>query len=291
MKIEDNFGMANEPSSDNWGGKWTQDKMEIFIKYLKVYLTIMKKYDHYELWYFDGFAGSGKIYDDSTQSFIEGIALKVLAIDEPKPFDHYYFVELAEAKANDLKKLIEEQFSDKKTYVVSEDCNSKLVGFANHLKKDSKKRGLAILDPYGMALDWSSLEALKDVYCDIWILVPTGLGFNRLLKRNGDISEAWMSKLENSLGISEDEIRKHFYKETTNLTLFGEEVHTEKTDKAIHKIANLYCDRLKTLWKFVSKPHEMKNSRGSTMFHFILASQVKAGVKIADDIIDSKNKK
>ena len=280
---------VNEPLGDNWGGNWTQNKIEIFIKYLKAYLTIMSKHSYFELWYFDGFAGSGHIFDDETQSFIEGIALKVLEINEPKPFDAYYMVELDKNKTETLKDQIHLKYPHKKCFVVSEDCNDKVVDFANFLRKDSKKRrGLAILDPFGMALNWSSLESFKDLGCDMWILVPTGLGVNRLLKKDGNIDETWMLKLTKFLGLSDEEIKERFYEKKTTYTLFGEEEKVNKVEKATTKIAQLYKERLNEIWKFVSTPHEMKNSRGSVMFHFIFASQVAAGMKIADDIIKSK---
>jgi three-Cys-motif partner protein len=287
----DNLNTVGEPHNDNWGGKWTQDKIEIFLKYLNAYLTIMNKYPNYKLWYFDGFAGSGQIFDEETKSFYDGIALKAIEIDKPKSFDSYYFVELDKTKAETLKQSIATKFPLKfeKCYVVSEDCNKKATDFASFLAKDSKvKRGLAILDPFGMELKWETLESFKNINCDIWILVPTGLGVNRMLKNNGDISESWIPKLESFLGLSETEIKKRFYETKTNYTLFGEEEQTKKIDKSIEKIAELYKERMNDIWKFVSKPYPMKNSRGSVMFHFIFASQVAAGVKIADDIINSK---
>jgi hypothetical protein len=39
---------------------------------------------------------------------------------------------------------------------------------------------------------------------DMWVLVPTGLGVNRLLKNNGQISDAWLEKLEKFLGLDRD---------------------------------------------------------------------------------------
>ena len=45
-----------------WGGKWTEEKLDAFEKYVNAYLTIMNVYrDKYnwKLIYFDGFAGSG----------------------------------------------------------------------------------------------------------------------------------------------------------------------------------------------------------------------------------------
>ncbi len=64
-------------------------------------------------------------------------------------------------------------------------------------------------------------------------LVPTGMGVNRLLKNDSNISDAWLSKLETFLGMNKEEILKYFYKEKTSHTLFGEETTTSKEDKAI----------------------------------------------------------
>lgn len=315
--MDDNLNEINETTSDDWGGHWTDDKMEIFIKYIKAYLTIMNKNPYFQLWYFDGFAGSGQIQiqeptnkkkkthesvelfssnadtDSSSikkRSIIEGIAPKVLEIDKPCSFDGYYFVELDKNKANSLQQMIKSRFPNKSNscYVVSADCNEKVIAFADFLRKDNKRRGLAILDPFGMTMNWSSIETLKNLGCDIWILVPTDIGVNRLLKKDGDINEAWMLKLTHFLGLPKEEIKRRFYNEKVELTLFGESKQVQKVHKAIDKIAELYCERLKEVWQHVSKPFEMKNATGSIMFHFIFASQVKAGVKIADEIIKSK---
>ena len=46
----------------NWGGAWTEKKLDAFEKYVKAYLTIMKKYAteySWKLFYFDAFAGNG----------------------------------------------------------------------------------------------------------------------------------------------------------------------------------------------------------------------------------------
>ena len=142
----ENMSIVNEPLGDNWGGNWTQNKIEIFIKYLKAYLTIMSKHSYFELWYFDEFAGSGHIFDDETKSFIEGIALKVLEIKELKPFDAYYMVELDKIKAKTLESLVELKYPNKRCFVVEGNCNYKVVDFANFLRKDTRRRrGLAIL--------------------------------------------------------------------------------------------------------------------------------------------------
>ena len=179
----------------------------------------------------------------------------------------------------------------RQTHVVSDDCNTKLMGMARYLEKHNACRALAYLDPYGMEIDWACLEHFKTIRSDMWILVPTGVGVNRMLTRNGVINKNWVGKLSKFLGISQLEIKNSFYKEYDTLTLFGDkESITIKHDKAVKKIISLYQLRLKTIWKYVSDPFPMKNTTGSIMFHFLLASQMPSAVKIADEIIGKKKK-
>lgn len=283
--MKDNISVLNEPKSGRWGGGWTLEKIQIFLKYLKAYLQIMKA-QCFELIYFDGFAGSGKIELNSEyESLIESVALQVLAIDEPKPFDIYYLVELDEKKAKQLKVKAVQKFPRKKVHVVAQDCNNKLVSLSKYLTDNKYSRALAFIDPFGMQIKWASLETFKDLGCDMWILVPTGVAVNRMLTNDGDIKDSWKGKLEDFFGLPQEEIMKRFYQTKTDLTLFGEVSHGQKMENSIQKIIDLYRGRLESIWKFVSEPFPMHNRTGSIMYHFILASQNKAGKKIADEII------
>lgn len=237
--------------------------------------------------YFDGFAGSGDIYkeDKVDVDVVKGTAVRILEITDPKSFDMYYFVEKDEENKEILEKTVSMKFSSKKLHVVCEDCNNKLKSMVEFLKANPKYKVLAFIDPYGMALDWSSIEVLKGYGIDMWILVPTGIGVNRLLKNTGDISEAWLLKLEKFLGLPRNEILSYFYKEKKTMTLFGEETIIEKENHAIEKAGYLYRSRLNEIFEFVSKPFPLANSTGSIMYHFMMGTNNKTALKIADDII------
>lgn len=161
---------------------------------------------------------------------------------------------------------------------------------AKYLRQNPNYRVLAFIDPYGMAVDWASIEALKELGIDLWILVPTGMGINRLLKNDGKISNAWLEKLERFLGLSKDIILNHFYKESKRLTLFGEETKIEKEQNAINKAGALYKERLNTVFKFVSESFVMKNSTNSILYHFMMATNNKAALTISNDVIKPKYK-
>jgi three-Cys-motif partner protein len=288
----------NKIIMNQFGGYWTELKMEIVVKYAKAYLTIMNKQHWVKTIFFDGFAGSGYIeidegiidYDGDNTEKTKGTALRILEISEPKPFDIYYFVELNESNKNELQKEVKSVTNSSNVHIVQADCNQKLMALATFMKKNKSYRTLAFIDPFGMSLNWSSIEALKDLGVDIWILIPTGMGANRLLKTDGNISEAWWNKLESFFGMTKQEIDEIFYKRTSVPTLFGEENKVEKQIDSIQKIYSLYETKLKEVFKYVSNPFIIKNSTNSIMYHFLMATNNKTALNIADDIVSAKYK-
>jgi len=282
---------------NEFGGDWTENKIEIIVEYAKAYLQIMNthasKYN-WKLLYFDGFAGSGYIVKgkDENQRLIVGAAKRVLALKEPRSFDMYYFVEKNELNAAQLELHTKKSFPEKDIYVVREDCNTKIQKMSQFLgsRQGSNYKVLAYIDPCGMQLNWSSLQTLERHSVDVWILVPTGMGVNRLLKKDSMISDAWVTKLEVFLGMEKQEILDYFYKQKVNYTLFGEETVVSKEDKAIEKSAKLYQERLASLFKFVTEPYILKNQSNSVMFHFFMATNNRTAVNIANDIIAKYNK-
>ena len=277
---------------NNFGGSWTYQKIQILELYAKAYLQIMKEHPYWKLMYFDGFAGTGeiKIEGKVDSKIIEGAAKKIVSISDPRMFDMYYFVELYEKKAKQLKDSLL-QIKQSGIYIVSDDCNKKLLKLSQYLKGELGEEGkkykvLAFIDPCGMAVNWSSIEALKGLGVDMWILAPTGLGANRLLKKDRKISDAWLEKLEAFFGIDRKEILSNFYHETTYIDLFGQEnVLINKKQGAITKIYHLYANRMKGIFSYVSEPYELINKQNSIMFHLFLASNNATAVNIANDII------
>jgi three-Cys-motif partner protein len=65
------------------------------------------------------------------------------------------------------------------------DANSELQDIC--IKKWKSHRAVLLLDPYGMQVDWQTIEAVSQTKAiDLWLLFPLGIGVNRLLKRSGD---------------------------------------------------------------------------------------------------------
>jgi three-Cys-motif partner protein len=277
-------------SKNIFGGSWTEAKMNIVVDYAKAYLTIMNKQFWAKTIYFDGFAGSGIIETNENEDVKKGTALRILDIKEPATFDIYYFVELNEAHKKELEKRVNENYFGMNAHVVQADCNDKLVRMATFLRENKNYRVLAFIDPYGMSVNWRSIESLKGLGVDLWILVPTGIGVVRMLKNNGEISDTWLRKLEIFLGISKDEIINHFYKKKSINTLFGEETYIQKENDSVNKAGELYRQKLNTIFKFISDSFVLRNTTNSIMYHFMMATNNAAALDIANDVIKPKYK-
>lgn len=277
---------------NQFGGNWTKLKIEILVEYAKAYLNIMKNRKFYKLMYFDGFAGSGFIVKERRidVDITVGAAIRIIEIENPRSFDSYYFVEKDPVNFKLLEDSTKRKFPLKEIHTVCEDCNRKIVDMANFLRNPKNKnfRTLAYIDPCGMQVEWRAIETLRGLPIDMWVLVPTGLGVNRLLKKDGKISDAWLDKLEIFLGLPRREIEQKFYKKVE--TLFPDITYMQKESDAIEKSAKLYRERLGEVFNFVSKPYELKNSTNSVMYHLFLASNNDTAVKIGNDIVKKFNK-
>ena len=287
--------IVNEPQGD-WGGPWTEKKLEAFSKYVWSYLTIMQKFPYWKTIYFDGFAGSGtkekkantelyqqlKITEEEEKTY-KGAAERVLELKDGLSFDFYYFIDKKEESLKKLETKLADKYKDKKIIYRAGDANTQIIELASAFKQQ-ELAALVLLDPFGMQINWSSIEQLKGTRSDVWILIPTGVIVNRLLDKKGELK--FSEKLESFFGLSIEEIKTYFYREQKVQTLFGEEEIITKVSEPIEKIAKLYAERMKTIWEFVTdKPLVLTNRNDVPIFHFVFASNNKNAKKIAKQII------
>lgn len=290
------ISIVKEPTAE-WGGKWTEKKLDAFSKYVWSYLTIMKQNPYWKTIYFDGFAGSGSRKKEKSELFTQlkltaedervykSSAERVLSIKDDLIFDYYYFIDTKKTSIKKLEARLKplEMSRGKSLAFRTGNANKWLLELATVLKT-KKYSALIFLDPFGMQIDWDSIESLKGTRSDIWILVPTGVIVNRLLDKKSELK--FLKKLQSFFGLSEDQIRKEFYETKVEETLFGETEITRKVLQPIEKISYLYLKRLNTIWDYtINKPLRLDNNHGFPIFHFAFASNNKNAVKIANQII------
>ena len=294
-----NSGQLHEPQTE-WGGLWTEKKLDAFAKYVKAYLTIMKKNPFWKTIYFDGFAGSGDkkancvspLYlqlelTEKEERLYKGAAERVLTLPNNLSFDFHYFIDLKDESLKKLEVKLEtiQQTKTNQFQYRAGDCNRWLRELSEAMNQNKNKfAALVLLDPFGMQVNWESIAALKNTRTDIWILVPTGVIVNRLLDKRGNLKH--INKLQQFFGLDENQIKSTFYQVETQQTLFGGKETVNKITKPIEKIAELYIRRLKTVWPHVTeKPLRLDNTRGVPIFHFVFASNNPTAVNIAKQII------
>lgn len=294
----------NEPLESFGSSSWTEKKLDAFEKYVSAYLKIMHAQKKKSGWprkiiYFDGFAGSGinsynskdlydcdknqldLLYESEGIDVYKGAAERVIKMSQK--FDHYFFVDID----NEAIKKLQDKLTPFKSHGINftflcEDVNVAVDKLISELNMGSS--GLVLFDPFGMQLKWESIKKFKGKRVDLWILIPSGVAVNRLLKQNGEILSPKI--LEEYYGLSEDELKQHFYWIQQEQGLFERIEKIEKISESVKKCADLYIERLKGIWKFVTeKPLVLRNSKNVPIYHFVFATNNQTAKKIASEII------
>lgn len=288
---------------NNFGGNWTEAKLEVLGKYLSAYAKILKSVGYYKFAYIDAFAGTGYVrnkaqkntaerlpfleLDDEAEEYIKGSA-KVALECEPK-FDKYIFIELDKQKTEELQAVVDSEHSELKDRVKIENDDANKV-IQNLCVKDwTKHRAVIFLDPFGMEVEWETIVKIAETEAiDLWVLFPLGVSVNRLLMKKGDkIRKSWSDDLDKIFGTHDWFDR--FYSQKREETLFGES-ETITKEANFDKIASFYIERLKEIFAgVVEEPLYLYNSTNNPIFLLCFASGNKKGsrpaIKIAKDII------
>lgn len=285
-------------TSQKFGGKWTEEKLNIFTKYLQAYLIALQKQKFKKI-YIDAFAGTGEIETSDGGQHLVGSAKR--ALDADRKFDHYFFIEKDENKAAELRKMVNTEFPNMTSAVTvyCGDANDKLIQIIHNVDW-RYNRGLLFLDPYATQLNWTTLESVaRTESIDVWYLFPFS-ALNRMLPKNGEY-EKWESRIDRLLG--DDDWRTEFYKKDPQISLFEQSPDIEIANGDIKKIKDAnpehvkgyIIQRLETIFPCVSKyPRIFKNSRNSPMFLFCFAvsseslKAQKLALKIANYILKDK---
>ncbi len=158
-----------------FGGSWTDRKLNALAEYLIQYRVIFTKNPwakKYKTIYVDAFAGTGEreVGDDSRQASLFGYdeekrgfqagSVKV-ALTLKSKFDKYIFVDSKAKHATALKELLRNQHAELagRCDVRREDANRWLQEWCR-TEDWTKQRAVVFLDPYGMDVEWVTIEAL-----------------------------------------------------------------------------------------------------------------------------------
>lgn len=254
-------------------GYWSEIKLDIVRRYALEYSKILSGRNLYHV-YIDAFAGSGRHISRMTKALVPGSPQT--ALDIIPPFKEYYFIDIDGAKVAELNKIVTNRTE---AHVLEGDCNSKLLTdvFPNVMYEDYR-RGLCLLDPYGLDLDWEVIKAagqMKSI--EIFLNYPVmDMNRNVLWSNPDDVDPADIIRMNAFWG--DESWKEAAYRYTPDL--FGD--MREIKEKNI-TIALAFRERLREVAEFdhVSQPLPMRNSRGAIVYYLFFASQQ----QLADNII------
>ncbi len=300
MFTKDRGPRRQNMAKHQFGGSWTEQKLERVRKYLGAYTKIFRqnsKARYFRTTYVDGFAGtghraapsesdSGLAVDDDAEALKKGSARIALEIDPS--FDRYVFVERDKRRIGDLEAL-RDSFPSKASQIriENDDANSLLKRWCAETDWN-QNRAVVFLDPYGMQVEWATVEAVARTQAiDFWILFPLGMAINRLLTRDEPPPDDWGEALTRAFGTNS--WREAFYSKTQETTLFGIE-ESERKNATLNAIGAFFIKRLKSVFAGVAENSlSLKNSTGSPIFLLCFAAGnpkgAKTAVKIAQDIL------
>ncbi len=278
-----------------FGGEWTTVKLKVLANYLHSYTTALKRSPFQKL-YIDAFAGTGyrdvrrEGEDDSPQntlfpdmaqpepqSFLDGSARLALQVDPQ--FDQYIFIERSPERCVQLE-ILKSDFPGlaKRVDIRQGDANAKIQDLCATDWRSN--RAVLFLDPYGMQVEWKTIEAIaKTKAIDLWLLFPLGIGVNRLLTKSGEIPKSWRRRLDLLLGTRD--WYDDFYKVETTPTLFGDD--NERVVKAtMETMGRYFTNRLKSFFAGVAEePGVLRNSANNPLYLLCFAVGNERGKDIA----------
>lgn len=289
-----------------FGGKWTEQKLEALGRYLTAYRLIFdqnEKARYFKTIYIDAFAGTGERKSTDTsaeipslfdadelpelEAYTKGSAR--IALELSSPFDEYIFVDKKKEHASHLQATIHRDYPD----LVAR-CTVR-AGDGPQILRDicqtrdwRKCRAVVFLDPYGMNVEWDLLQQIGNTKAiDLWFLFPLGTGANRLLKRDAKPPRGFADKLTRIFGTPDWQTA--FYKQSSQQGLFDDAPHVIK-DASFEQIGQFLIERLRSAFSGVAPTTKaLINSRNNPMYQLCFAAGNPVGaptaVKIADFLL------
>jgi three-Cys-motif partner protein len=261
-------------------GYWSEVKLDIVRDYASAYSRIIAAQELPKLYhvYIDGFCGAGVHLARRTGDFVPGSPLNALNIEPP--FRRYFLVDLDGDKVEHVRGLV----GDRDDVVLLQgDCNEVLLAQVfPQVKWEDYRRGLCLLDPYGLDLDWRLIKTAGEMRTiDLFLNFPImDMNRNVLWHDPEGVMPEDAARLTRFWG--DDSWRKIAYRPSPQLGLFG----TPEVKVSNEIVVEAFRRRLQEVagFKFVPEPLAMTNSIGSVVYYLFFASQKGVAANIIKDI-------
>ncbi len=261
-------------------GYWSEVKLDIVKEYAAAYSKILaaRRNPSFHYVYIDGFSGPGVHKSKSKGEFIPGSPLNSLGIEPP--FREFFLIDLDGDKVEHLRRIVGDRPD---VHLLQGDCNDLLLNKVfPKIKFKDYRRGLCLLDPYGLHLDWSVIASagrMKTI--DLFLNFPTmDINMNALWQP-GTGQPADTARMTRFWG--DESWREAAYRPSRQGNLFSDST-VEKAGNP--EIAGAFRKRLQEVagFQYVPEPMPMRNSKNAIVYYLFFASQNETGGRIVADI-------
>ena len=260
-------------------GYWSEIKLDIVKDYASAYSRILAAQREPALHhvYIDAFGGAGVHISKATGEYIPGSPINALLVRPA--FREYHLIDIDRQKVALLRDRTKQR---KDVHIHEGDCNRILLEtvFPN-VRWEQFRRGLCLLDPYGLQLNWKVIEtAGKMRTIDMFLNFPVAdINRNVLWRHPEGVDAADLKRMNEFWG--DDSWRQIAY--TTTRDLFG---HLDKEENEV--VAEGFRQRLLRVagFKHVPEPLPMRNTKGATVYYLFFASHKPTAENIVIDIFN-----
>jgi three-Cys-motif partner protein len=243
-----------------FGGQHTDLKLSVVEKYLQAFTTALRP-SFRQLWYIDAFAGTGNrtvrveakegdLIDAPVPERVEqrrGSAK--IAIDISPKFDRLVFMETKPAHCAALR-VLAEKHADRDITLIETDAN-RAIQDEIQWSGWHETRAVMFLDPYGMDVEWQTLEATAATKAiDVWFLFSLSGLYRQATRKISNIDESKRAALTRILGT--DAWEKELYSDLGQSDMFGGQQKQRVED--VRGLERYVKRRLETIFPKVFKP-------------------------------------
>jgi len=262
-----------------YGGQHTELKLSIVEKYLKAYTTALTgKFD--ELWYIDAFAGTGSrtvkheelpagvLGPGEPERIEQRRGSARIAIDVNPRFDFIVFIESKPSHVEALRDLAANH-PNRRIAVIRGDANEALRSLiaANSWRST---RAVLFLDPYGMEVEWSTLENVASTKAiDVWFLFPLSGLYRQATRQLTDVDQYKRAALTRMFG-SEDWEEELYPKKFRNDLFDGISEEPRQRSVDVVGLETYVKSRLEKIFSKVLKPMPLPLNKKPQMFSLFL---------------------
>jgi three-Cys-motif partner protein len=262
-------------------GRWSEVKLDILKRYAVEYSKILSNQRNPSFFhvYIDAFAGTGFHLSRTTGEMVLGSPLNALLVQPP--FREYHLIDLDGDKIGALNEAIGKR---RDVFLHEGNCNQVLLrDVFPKVRREDYRRGLCLLDPYGLTLDWKVIrEAGAMQSLDIFINFPIyDININVLHHDQSTVLPIHVERMNAYWG--DESWRDVAYDKSPGLF----ETMEEKVSN--RRFAEAFRKRLRDVagFKRVPEPLPMRNSRDSIVYYLFFASQKDTADEIVTYIFDN----